>query len=332
MFSGSVLALTLARSTAAPWTRPAAVAAGFSFPRPIASPPQRIAPTPAAAGVDRTAIGVIAMLASTVAFPLSDLAAQSLMASLPSLEVVWLRYMVLLLAVAPLLARRGTLRSSRPGLQVLRGTTGALATIAALVAFKFLAVAETTAIGFVAPVIVTALAALVLKETVGLRRWGAALAALVGVLIIVQPGAGAFRPAALIPLAGAAVNAVTVICTRLNKSDAPGTTLAYSALVGGALLSALVVADWQTPTWPELGVALVVGLFGALGSLLQVVAYRLAPAATLAPFTFTQLIWACGLSFVVLGAVPGPAMVLGSAVIAASAIYTAMRERARGVA
>lgn len=324
------MALILARSTAAAWTRPLAGPAGFSADLRRAVPrPAPAAPSGVARG-DRTALGVLAMLASTVAFPLSDLAAQSLMASLPSLEVVWLRYLVFILAVCPLLARRGTLRSNRPWLQVLRGATSAGATLAALVAFKFLAVAETTAIGFVAPVIVTALAALVLKETVGPRRWGAALAALAGVLIIVQPGAGSFRPAALIPLAGAAVSAVTVICTRLNKTDGPGTTLAYSALVGGALLSALVILDWRTPTLPELGVALVVGLFGALGSLLQVLAYRFAPASTLAPFTYTQLIWASGLSFVILGAVPGPAMALGSAVIAASAIYTALRERARG--
>ena len=317
----------------------------FTFARPAHGPVPRFAsialpygrarrkPDRSRAGADRTAWGVLAILAGTVAFPLSDLAAQSLTQSLPALEVAWLRYIVFLMAVLPLLMRgTGALRTARPGLQVLRGTMSACSTIAAIVSFKFLPVAESTAIGFIAPVVVTALAMMVLGEKVGLRRWGAALAAFVGVMVIVQPGGASFRPAALIPLAGAVASAVAVIGTRLSKNDAPGTTMLYSALVGTVILSGLVAFDWTTPSAAELQVALLVGGFGALGTLMQVIAYRLAPASLLAPFTSMQLIWAGGLSFLFVGAVPTAGMLAGSAIIGASAIYTGYRERVKGIA
>ena len=282
---------------------------------------------------DRTALGVAAILASTVCYPLSDLSAQSLTRSLPPLEVAWLRYLVFALAVLPLLARAPhRLRTARPGLQLLRGTASTVSTLAAIVAFSFLPVAEATAITFVYPVMVTGLAVVLLGETAGPWRWGAALAALGGVLIIVRPGGDAFCTAALVPFGGAAAGAVVVIATRLNRSDAPGTTLIYSAGIGFAVLSVLVVRGWQTPTLDQLPAVLAVGLFGTLGTLLQVVAYGLAPAALLSPFTYMQLLWAAGLTALVLGTAPSGGMVAGGAVIAASAGLTAWRERARGTA
>ena len=316
----------------------------FTFVRPDRSPTARLfaftpaparevaRPRPARATTDRTVVGILAILGSTIAFPLSDLAAQSLMGALPSIEVAWLRYMVFGLIVLPLLARGGgrVLRTAKPGLQLLRGAMSACSTLAALVSFKFLGVPEATAIGFVAPVIVTALAVLFLGETVGLRRWAAALAALVGVVVIVQPGGDSFQPAAVLPLAGAFASAVAVICTRRNTTDSAATTVLYSAIIGTIILSGLVCFDWVTPTLAQLQTAVVVGLFGALGTLLQVIAYRIAPASLLAPVTSMQLVFAGGLSYVLLGTIPTTGMLTGGAIIGASALYTGYRERVRG--
>lgn len=274
----------------------------------------------------------MAIVGGTVCFPMSDIMAQSLMGALPPLEVAWLRYCVFFAASLPLLMRGGAaLKSARPGLQILRGSMTCAATVAALIAFKYLPVPDTTAIGFVCPVFVTALAALVLKETVGLRRWLAALAALGGVLIIVQPGAASFQPVALLPLFGAGAGALAVICTRLNRGDDARTTILYTTGVGTLLLTGAASFDLVMPTAAEFKVILVVGLCGAAGSVLQVVGYRMAPASLLAPFTYLQLIVASGLSFLLRGTVPQLSMAVGAAVIAGSAVYTAYRERVRGV-
>ncbi len=183
-----------------------------------------------------------------------------------------------------------------------------------------------------APVIVTAMAAMFLSEKVGLRRWAAALVGLAGVTIIVQPGTSAFHLASLIPLCGSLASATSTITTRMAKAERPDTTLFYSALIGFAILSVMVLFQWQTPTWPQVAIGGVVGFFATVASLMQVYAYRNGSASLLAPFSYTQLIWASALGFVAFGSVPGPAMLCGAAVIAASGIYTAWRESVRSAA
>lgn len=280
---------------------------------------------------ERTLVGILALLASMALFPVSDVASKVLTASLPGIEVAWLRYLVFVIMTVPLLLRgRGVLRTSRPGVQVGRSVAAAASTSLFIAAFSVMPVANATAIGFLAPVVVTAMAALFLRETVGIRRWSAALVGLAGVLVIVQPGGSTFAIASLIPLCGSIASASTVIGTRLVKDERPETTLLYAALIGFAVVSGLTVFVWQTPTWNEVAVGGITGFFATLASLMQVYAYRNAPASLLAPFSYTQLLWAAGLGYVVFGTVPGPAMLCGAAIIAASGIYTAWREAVRG--
>lgn len=244
------------------------------------------------------------------------------------MEVAWLRYAVFFLASAPLLLRgRAALRTARPGTQALRGVAVALGTVAALVSFKHLPVADATAIGFVCPVFVTVLAALVLKERVGRRRWLAALVAFGGVAIVVQPGASAFQPVAMLPILGAVGGAVAVICTRLLRGDDARVTILYTTGTGTLVLTAMALPGAVMPSAAQAGMLVVVGLFGAAGSVLQVIGYRLAPASLLAPFSYTQLLWASGFSVFLLGAPPHASMLLGAAVIVGSAVYTGVRER-----
>ncbi len=286
----------------------------------------------AAATPERTLVGVLALLACTALFPVSDTAAKILTGGLPPLEIAWLRYFVFVVMTVPLLLRgRKVLATERPQLQVGRALASALSTALAILSLGFLPVAESTAIGFVAPVLVTAMAAMFLGERVGLRRWTAALVGLAGVAIIVQPGTSAFQLASLIPLCGSVASATSTVALRMAKSERPDTTLLYSAVIGFSVLSVLVLFHWQTPTWPQVAIGAVVGFFATLASLMQVYAYRHAPASLLAPFTYTQLIWASGLGFVVFGATPGRAMLCGATIIAASGIYTAWRERVRSL-
>jgi drug/metabolite transporter (DMT)-like permease len=98
------------------------------------------------------------------------------------------------------------------------------------------------------------LAVLFLREQVGWRRWTAALVGLLGVLIVIRPGTGAFQMAALLPLLAAASWAGTAIVTRLmSGTDQPTTTLTYSALVGLGVLTVMVPFVWVTPTWMRSG-------------------------------------------------------------------------------
>jgi drug/metabolite transporter (DMT)-like permease len=190
--------------------------------------------------------------------------------------------------------------------------------------------ADATAIYFVSPILITALATPLLGEKVGWRRWTAAFAGLIGVLVVIRPGTSAFQPAALLPLLGASCWAGAAICTRLmSGTDQATTTLAYSALVGVLVLTSMVPFFWAAPTSAELGLALAMGLLSTAGHGLVVLAYHHGNASTVAPFSYVQLIWVTMLGFLVLGALPDRWTVLGATIIAASWLYTASRERLR---
>ncbi|MDX7950648.1 DMT family transporter [Lichenihabitans sp. Uapishka_5] len=295
-------------------------------PRPTgdASLSPRLTANPA----DRTALGLGALMLSTLLFPLSDMLSKTLAETQSGLQVAWMRYVVLLIAIAPALVRRpGLLRTARPFTQLARGLTSATATALALVGFMFLPVADATAIGFCAPLIVTGLAALILKERVGWARWMTAAVGFVGILIIVQPSPGAFRAATLLPLCSSLFSACTVIATRVGRSERVETTVAYSAIVGFVAMSIAVIPVWTPLDAYTLGLAAVMGALAAAASILQVVAYRCAPASLLAPFSYAQILWATGTGWLAFGTVPGAAMLLGSTVVIGSGCAAALQAR-----
>ena len=291
----------------------------------------RVAASPAAARKpERAVVGIVALLASAALYPVSDNASKMLTASLPGLEVAWMRYLVFVVMTVPLLLRdRSLLRAARPMMLTGRAVASAASTVLFIVAFGMMPVANATAIGFMAPVVVTAMAALVLREKVGLRRWAAALVGLAGVMVIVQPGGSAFTLASLVPLVGSVASASAIIGTRLARGERPETTMLYQAVIGFAVVSVLAAFDWHMPTWNEVAIGCISGFFATIASLMQVFAYRHAPASMLSPFTYAQLLWAAGLGYLAFGTVPGPAMLIGAAIIAASGIYTAWCEALR---
>lgn len=291
----------------------------------------RALPVPVAtAKPDRSLAGILALLVSVALFPVSDIASKMLTATLPGIEVAWMRYLVFVVMTVPLLLRdRSLLRTTRPGLLAGRAVASAASTALFIVAFGMMPVANATAIGFLAPVVVTAMAAVFLREKVGVRRWSAALVGLVGVIVIVQPGGSSFTLASFVPLCGSVASALAVIGTRLARHERPETTMLYQAVVGFAVVTVLAAFDFHMPSWNEVAIGCISGFFATLASLMQVFAYRHAPASLLSPFTYTQLLWAAGLGFMAFGTVPGPSMLAGAAIITVSGIYTAWRETVR---
>lgn len=300
-----------------------------SLPAPWGLPALR--PFRAWAAADCATLAIVGIVVSSLLIAISDVCSKVLTKSLPAIEVAWLRYLVFSLLVLPLLARGGrdAFKTVRPRVQLTRGIASGLATGLAITGFAFLPVAEATAIGFVAPIFVTALAMFLLSETVGMRRWAAALVGLGGVMLIVQPGTASFRVASLLPLAAALASASSIIATRTMRTERARTTLLYTAFVGTAVLTPAALYQWVTPNWQELGLALLAGGFAALSNMTQIYCYRYAAASIIAPFTYTQLVWASLLGMAIFDYVPGLNVLVGAAVIAGSGIYTAYRERVR---
>ncbi len=279
--------------------------------------------------------GIVLLLASTVFFSVSDVLTKRLAGVLPPSEVAWLRFAVFVLLVIPLLASNGggtLLRTRHLGFQVLRGLGAVGSTIFFTYGVRYLPVADATAIYFVSPILIMALSVLFLGESVGWRRWTAALVGLIGVLVVIRPGTGAFQTAALLPLLSAASwGTAAVVTRRMSGSDHALTTLAYSAFVGFVVLSATLPFSWVMPDGTELVLGLCIGVLSTVGHWLVIVAYRHGSASTIAPYSYVQLIWAGVLGYLAFGSVPDGWTVAGACIIAASGLYTAYRERIRAM-
>ena len=151
-----------------------------------------------------------------------------------------------------------------------------------------------------------------------------------GVLIVLRPGTSAFHPAAFFPVVSAFAWACTLILTRkMSGQEHVLVTMTYSSIVGFAILCALVPFVWVAPTWHDILFGTIIGLTSTAGQWIVVLAFRYADASVLAPFSYVQLLWVTLLGFLIFGEVPDVWTVVGAAVIVASGLYTAHRERVR---
>jgi drug/metabolite transporter (DMT)-like permease len=294
----------------------------------------RAAPLPraVAAPVDDPVAGILLLLAALLIFSCSDATAKYLTGELPVIEIIWIRYIVFVSALLPSVvhSRGAVLRSTRPGLQLLRGIAMLASGLLFAGSLAQLPLAEATSIGFVSPLFITALSIPFLGEQVGLRRWLAIVVGLVGVLIVVRPGTSAFQPAAILPVLSALAWAAAIIITRkMSGADGTATTLVYTSVSAFLLLSLAVPFAWQAPTLLQFGLGLLYGALATFGQWLVVLAYQRAGASTLAPLAYSQLVWSAGLGLAIFGAVPDGWTLAGAAVIIGSGLYTAHRERLR---
>jgi len=282
--------------------------------------------------VSRPHIAILLMLAAIGLISVVDTICKAYTAELHAVELVWGYFLgifgCLLVYFAAVGERWRTLIATRR--PVLQWTRPAflVASIATLfVGLTYLPIAEATAIGFTAPLFITALSVPLLREPVGRHRWLAVLAGLAGVLIIVRPGGGIWHWAAIMPLVGAVCFAFYQLSTRLLAgSDRTHTTLFYTGLGGVVWTSLIVPLFWTTPTLEHAGVFLLTGAMGAAAHLCMIRAFAQAEASLLAPFNYSKLVWVAILGYLVFDDVPSVNTLAGSAVIIVAGLYVLHRE------
>ena len=258
------------------------------------------------------------------------------MQSYPVMMVVWSRYILHTLIMVLLLAPRlglGLIRSNAPRMQILR----ALVLIASSLLFFWglskLPIAESTAISFMSPLILTLLSIWILKERVPPSAWIAVIAGFIGVLLIVRPGGELFTPVVILPLTTALLFAVYQFLTRkMAGVDPTLTTLFYGAVVGTVLVSLFLPMFWQTPQSAfHVLLFVLTGVLGALGHFLLISAFERAPASTLAPFLYGQIAFSSGVGYLVFDAFPDGWALVGILIIIASGVWIALKHRAAAV-
>ena len=247
--------------------------------------------------------------------------------------IIWVRYSIqsvlLLLLFAPKMGV-SMFRTYRPVLQLLRGISLLGVGLLLSSGLRFIPLAEATAVIFLAPVFVTLLSALLLKESVSKSQWLTVALGLIGVVLIVRPGGSLFSWPIVFPLAAAVCFALYQLLTRiLAGKDHPVTSNFYSGLAGTLLLMPVAVLQTQQlqqMTVAELGMLFGLGVLAMTAHMLLTQAFRYASAAVLAPFTYAQIISACVVGWLAFGQLPDYWALCGVAIIIAGGVWSGWRQ------
>jgi drug/metabolite transporter (DMT)-like permease len=290
----------------------------------IALPQSKLALAPPAMGIGMA-------LVAFALFSLMDTSIKILGGHLHVLQVALFNSVFALLAVVAIGLLRGGWRRLRPSqwrLHVIRWCFSYLATIAIFWAYPRLPLADVYAILFASPLLVTALSVPVLGEQVGWRRWAAVGLGFLGVLIILGPGSGMMSWPAVVALLGAAGHAMNMLVIRkIGRRDEPVEAIG----IVGNLLTCLVTLPmlpwvWVAPSAAEWGLAAVAGSIAGGAFILLAASFRAAPAALIASFQYSQMVYALVIGWLLFADLPDRRMLLGAAVIIASGLYILQRE------
>ena len=282
-----------------------------------------------------TLAGIGSIVVATACFAMLDTTVKVVGAVIPVLMALWFRYAiqaVLVTVVMLPLKGRALLRTEHPRYQLLRGCLLLAVSVLSFSSVQLMPVGEFTAIVMITPLAVTLLAVLWLGERIDPRRWLLVFGGFAGALMVVRPGGGVVGWASLLPLLMVFAYAwFQILTSRLTRTEDPWTVHFYTGWVGA--LGASVVLPFAWTTIPDLATFLqlmFIGLMGAIGHFLLILAYARAPASTLTPYLYGQIAFAMLCGWVVFGHVPGTLELAGIALIVgcgASASVWASRER-----
>ncbi len=250
-----------------------------------------------------------------------------------SFQLMVFRSGVALVPVAVLIWHAGGLkvvRSSRPWLQALRVAIGFGSMFGFFYAFPRMPLVDAYAISFSAPLFMVALSVLILKEPVGWRRWTAVGVGFAGVLIMLDPWGIEFHAVSLIILAATFCYSLSTVMVRLlSRHDPDVVTLFWFAIVGTVISLACAIPEWKWPPPMDWVWLLTLGLLGGFAQILITRAWRLAPAAVLAPFDYVSIILAVAFGYLWFKEQPSWTIWYGLPLVIGSGLYILHRERVR---
>ena len=302
---------------------------------------------------DKAGLSIACALGGSLAFSINDITVKSFSASLPLHEVVLFRSLIALIFTLALLAPGRSIaevfRTKRLSAHLFRGFCVVISNLTYFAALASLPLAEASAIFFVAPLLITASSAILLREHAGVWRWSALAIGMIGVLLIVKPGTVAFQWAVLMPLLSALAYAAMHTMTRQMGPDESAATMAVYiqvSFIASCLAMGIAFGDgrlagsghpaleflfraWAWPGPMDLALFLLAGVCSAVGGYLISQAYRSSAASLVAPFEYSALVLAAFWGYAIWGEVPGPVSAIGILLILASGVLMAVREARR---
>jgi drug/metabolite transporter (DMT)-like permease len=280
---------------------------------------------------NNSSLGALLTMLAMLCFASMDAISKSLVVDYPVWQLMWVRSGLLCLFAWFLVRKQGVraaLRSKKPSLQIFRSLVAVVEGAAFVMAFRYLPLADTHAVAATSPLIVIALGVLFLGERAGPARWIAVGMGFVGVLLIVRPGFRSLDWPLLLPLAGAVLWAGYQLLTRLNaRYDVPNTSLLWSAIVGFVATSFVGPLEWVWPTPLAWALMIAIAFIGAIAHYALIKALDYAEAGSVQPYSYTLLVWAAVMGWLVFGDVPDHWTIFGAAIVVLSGLYTWHHDR-----
>lgn len=293
-------------------------------------------------GRSNVLIGIALQLGATFLFTLMGALVRHVGDRIPIGEQIFARSFLALIPLLIMLAWRReigvALKMKSPVRHFTRAFTGIAAMVLGFLGLARLPLADATAIGFITPLFNVALAAMFLRERVGIWRWSAVLVGFAGVIVMLSPHIGESEMTssaaigAIMTLFAAFFAAAAMTQVRAMTGTETTASLVFSFQLIAAACS-LLMFPW-TWVWPSTADALAllgIGVFGGVAQILLTDSYRHAPASVVAPFAYTSMIWGTVLGYFLFTELPEAIVLIGAAIVVAAGMFVIFRERALGI-
>ncbi len=247
-------------------------------------------------------------------------------------QILFVRQLVMTLIVLPAIWGDfpKALKTNNLSLQLLRVGLALTAMLLGFTAVIHLKLADATALGFAKSFFVTIFAVVILKETVGIRRWAAVAIGFLGVLVMLRPGADAFSIyGAFSVMSAGCAGLVMIIIRYMSRTDSPTTILTFQALGVGLVIAIPAIWFWQWPELIEWMIMIAMGIVSYFAQMCNIYAYKWGEASVLASLDYVRLLYATILGYLLFSSLPGIQTWIGASIIITASIYTIRREAMR---
>ena len=273
----------------------------------------------------KESLGILYAILAYFSFSLLDATQKTLVIYYSVFQLLLVKYFfVLLLSLIDSRRKKNIsfYKSKNIKMQIFRSILSVLESGFFVLSFKYLSLADTHSVGSLAPVIVVALSAIILKEKVSTKTWIAIFIGFIGVLIILRPTSSIFDPKALLPLVAAfALGLYQVITKKVSEYDATEVSLFYTSVVGIIIMSFLALSFWRPIDSSSYILFLAIGVFFSSGIYLQIIALSKSRASIIQPFHYTLIFWAIILGYIFYDDIPDFFTIIGALIITASGIF-----------
>jgi len=279
--------------------------------------------------------GFLFALSGFALFSTHDALIKTLGGTYPAFQIIFFSVLFAFVPVSLIILADGkadNFRPRRPGLVLLRSSLAIVAMSGGFYAFTVLPLAETYALLFATPLLVTAFSVPLLGEKVRLQRWIAVIAGLIGVVIVLRPGVSALSTGHMAALLSASANSLSSILVRkIGGQERSAVLILYPMILLLIVMSVLMPGIYQPVAIGDLGLMAMVGFLSVIAQSAIIGAYRAAPAAVVAPLQYSQILWAALFGALFFSETPDFYVALGSLIIVASGLFVVWREAQENV-